>query len=241
MSKNINSQLLELQMEWLAACAADEMAKKYPLSRPFSFAVTDQYLRSKKRIMIVGQEARDYGSYDSDRPLPDIQKFNICYVNTQLYRPVSGYEFNKSPFWKLFRRLEEHGFEPVWNNLDKFHRVIDANTKPLTVEIEKEFSKPYGLDNTSLLQREVEVAKPNIVAFVTGPNYHESMALALGVDDSKLQECRPTIEHPSKDITSVMKLGVPTIWTYHPAYLQRIKSMQHAVHMAETVWEQYCH
>ena len=224
--KTMNKELLVLQQEWLSVCDADGMAGKYSLSRPFSFAVTEQYMRSKRRIMIIGQEAKDFSCYESDWPLPNIQQFNECYVNTQLNRRVPGYEYNRSPFWRFFREMAKEGIEPVWNNLDKFHQDINGKTIPLSLEMEYVFSKTYGKDNKSLLQREIELTKPTLVLFVTGPSYHESMALALNADDRKLQEVKPTVSSPCRQITELTNMGIPMFWSYHPAYLSRRRSIQ---------------
>ena len=51
--KTMNKELLVLQQEWLSVCDADGMAGKYSLSRPFSFAVTEQYMRRKRKTSVV--------------------------------------------------------------------------------------------------------------------------------------------------------------------------------------------
>ncbi len=66
---------------------------------------------------------------------------------------------------------------------------------------------------------------PNAVIFVTGPYYHESMALAIGVEDDVLCDKKPSKHHYCQDITNLLNLGIPTFWSYHPAYLQRINAL----------------
>lgn len=229
LSRNMNEKLLVLQKDWLSICDAEGMAEKYPLSRPFLFGVTEHYMQSKNTIMIIGQEAKDFSSYKSDWPLSDIQHFNECYVNTQLDRPVAGYKYNRSPFWRFFRELANEGIEPVWNNLDKFHQIINGKTSPLSLKMENVFSRTYGNDNKSLLQREIELTKPTLVLFVTGPNYHESMATALGIDDRMLQEYRPTVSTPCQQFTKLTNMDIPLFWSYHPAYLSRRRAFQDVI------------
>lgn len=252
----MNAKLLQLQRQWLAVCHADDMAKKYRLSRPFLFAVTEQYQNSDRRIMIVGQEAKDYasdsylkenrarvkngesaddfGAYGCDWQIPEIQRFNVEYTDTQLGR-ADRYKRNRSPFWKLFRALDANGFATAWNNLDKFHLFRDARTEPLTFEIESVFSKPYGKDHKSLLQREIELTAPRLVLFVTGPKYYKSMATALGVEGDALWDARP---RRSAICANITRPGAPTtLWTYHPAYLQRIRALDEAVGIVASYME----
>ena len=118
--------------------------------------------------------------------------------------------------------------------MDKFHRIEKGKgdngiTRPLTAEIERKLNIPYGSDRKTLLMREVEISAPNIVAFVTGPNYHETMALSLGIDDEELYLLRPQKSKPCNNITEIADLGIPVFWTYHPAYMNRIKCMDDTV------------
>jgi len=235
---NINERLLEIQREWIKSCGADEIAKEVRLSRPFSFAVTKEYVKNQNKVMVIGQEARDFGEYADNWPLIDVQHFNEDYVSIQLgYRaPHDEVKYNSSPFWKFFRELKKREMEPVWNNVDKFHLVkeIDHQTKKtesLRAEQERVFSAPYGPDSKSILIREVETVAPDIIVFLTGPYYHETMALALGISDKELCAQKPNKSVPCQDITKISGLGIPTFWSYHPAYLNRIKKIDHTVNI----------
>ena len=42
----INAQLLNLQDEWIKECNAEKMSKEFRLSRPFSYAVTSEYINT---------------------------------------------------------------------------------------------------------------------------------------------------------------------------------------------------
>ncbi len=234
MAIDINKQLLTIQKEWLEICGADDLAKIHPISRPFSFSVTEEYLSSNRKVMFIGQEAKDFGIYSDNWPIEDIQLFNKNYVDIQLGHKSYDEEikYNGSPFWNLFRTFHHNGSEPVWNNVDKFHRVIDNKTECLSIELERIFNAPYGEDNKSLLMREIEITQPNVIIFITGPYYYESMALSMGVDCKELLIHKPRKNSPCSDISDVINLGMPVLWSYHPAYLSRINSM-------DTVYEMY--
>lgn len=229
MVQKINEELLRLQEEWLEQCNAERLASLYPLSRPFSFAVTQHYIESDLRIMVVGQEAKDYGSYTSDWPLTAIQQFTVDYTDRQLGYRKTDNKYNRSPFWKLFRSLDRLGIAPVWNNVDKFHQIKDNKTIPLSLEIERQLNIPYGDECLTLLQREIEVAQPTAILFVTGPYYHETMARSLGIPDEKLNDQSPSPDYLCRNISAVCGVDRPIFWSYHPAYLQRKHSLQDTV------------
>jgi hypothetical protein len=233
MKEKVNERLLNIQKEWLKIIDADEKAKKYPLSRPFSFAVTEQYMQSGKKVMIIGQQTADFGGYYTNKwPMDDIHRFNYEYVNRQVRgMHEAEYEYNRSAFWNLFRKLVGLGIEPVWNNLEKFHFVGEKEkTIPLNDEnLKKELCGPYGNDRKSLLCREIEISSPKAVVFTTGPYYSKTMADSFGIDEEKLQKAGLCKDNCFLDISDIIKIGVPTIWSYHPAYLQRIRSLDKIV------------
>lgn len=240
MDISINGDLLRLQEDWLDQFHVSELAEKYSLSRPFSFAVTSQYVESPKRIMIVGQESKDFGPFEDGWPLPAIQEFNIQYTDRQLCRVESGYRYNPSPFWNMFRYMNQNGVTPAWNNVDKLHRIISGKTVPLSAEVERILSGPYGDDRRTLLQREIELTKPNGVYFITGPNYSETMSLALGIDQRLLAEHKPAPSCLCQNITEIAQIGVPVFWSYHPRYLQMQKALAEVANsIITTLRDQY--
>ena len=121
--------------------------------------------------------------------------------------------------------LHQEGFELCWNNVDKLHRYKDkestTTTETLTVEYEKQLSAQYGADCKSLLQREIEIVKPDAVVFLTGPNYRVTMCTAFGMPDNALDADRPTKTNICSEISKILNLDMPVFWTYHPGYLSR--------------------
>lgn len=227
---NTNSKLLELQEQWNQNVLFPyvENLDNNILSRPFYFGVSEEYLESKHKIMIVGQETRDYGHYNHDWPMPAIQKWGVDYLRRQLWKSgteefIKGHKYNRSGFWTLFRSFLKRGYVPCWNNIDKIQQAKGmASTIRLSNEHKRIFCRQYGEDNKSLLQREIELVKPDVVLFITGPNYHVSMTESLGLVEGALEELKPNRTKVCREITKEAGLGMPAFWAYHPSYLNRI-------------------
>jgi len=196
------------------------------LSRPYYFRVSKEYLRAAKKVMIVGQETRGFGQFTDNWPMEDIAEWCLAYYKFQVWKENDDrYEFtyNKSSFWKLFRMLEREGFVPCWNNVDKVHRTVDGKTYGLPEKLEIVFNSEIDDLGKTLLQKEIELADPDIIVFITGPYYETSMEQALGLDRGVLSNYRPTLEYYCKDISTVTNINRKVYWTYHPSFLNRNK------------------
>ena len=169
MTMDLNKQLQQVQIEWNDKIVEPFFIKgnDYNLSRPFYMGLPHEYINSSRRIMIIGQETKDFGLYDDDWSMMSIREWCIGYLRRQLWEIDKGkYGYNRSAFWKLFRAFEKHGFTPCWNNIDKIQRTIDNRTVSLTNELEAHFCKQYGSDNKSLIQREIEICKHFIITMI---------------------------------------------------------------------------
>ena len=80
MKSDINEQLLEMQKKWFEEFCNDELAKQHNLSRPFCFSVTEQYLLSSNRVMLIGQEALDLGDFGGKWSIEGNRFFSKEYV-----------------------------------------------------------------------------------------------------------------------------------------------------------------
>lgn len=221
---DLNNQLLQMQNEWNKVVVEPffEKNNNYNLSRPYYMGLSSEYINSNKRIMIIGQETQGFGLYEDDWSMLSIHEWSIGYLRRQLWGiDKEKYSYNRSAFWKLFRSFEKYGYTPCWNNIDKIQRTINNKTVSLTYELEEHFCKQYGQDNKSLIQREIEICKPNVLLFITGPYYDFSMETSFGLEKGTLQKYRPTKDNLFSDVTDVFNLGIKVIWTYHPTFLNR--------------------
>ncbi len=218
--QEMNEKLLEAQTAWYEQVAIPYCQKHNPenFSAPFCCGIA-KYDDTKPTVMIVGQEARI--SKSTKKSLGEMQAWGINY---QLEQFAHG--TNSSPFWRLLKKFDECNI--VWNNLDKIHRYKEnGNCGTLILDDESILSSPFVYENErkSLLLHEVNMIKPNIILFITGPNYHASMATALGIEDKKaFKRTKPT-KKSHIHLIDIPDLNPPALWTYHPAYLNRIDKL----------------
>lgn len=217
----VNERLLDAIREWEERCSFSRVAQENSLSRPFVCSVSERYLRARRRIMIVGQETKDFPLYSDDWPEEHIQAWGVAYLERQLWNVGSG-KYNRSAFWKLFRYVEQAvGFCPCWNNVDKAQRVIEGKAVPLTAALEAALNGVFLSSGRTLLQEEIAITRPDALLFITGPYYSQSMAAALGLSEHALDELRPTVDRLCSDVSAVSGLELPVLWTYHPTFLNR--------------------
>lgn len=196
----------------------------------FCLGVTSDYDERKNTIMIIGQEPNNYGYYDDGSTLESLIEWPQKYMDRQLLGEENGKKNNSSPFWKLFREYYKQGFNVVWNNLDKVHKYVNEKTTALSEEEEISFNAGFGQGNKSLLLQEIELIRPDVIVFITGPNYNVSMASSLGIDrDILVRNYAPSSDRFITNISDIVQLGVPTYWTYHPKYLNMKHSIREVV------------
>ena len=88
----------------------------------------------------------------------------------------------------------------------------------------------YKGKKISLVKREIEIARPDVVIFATGPSYALSMAIALDYEYPKkpinsIKNIHLRQADPVKELDSI-KLDdkiIKVLWTYHPGYLTQTK------------------
>lgn len=163
------------------------------------------------RVMIFGQETNDWeGVFNPDAPAAEqVERVQ------ETYNSFYNFEFNYvSPFWngyKLFMRMLDAKFSNktvkyAWNNIVKIGKANDMNCPPDYIYEEE-------LKHFNIVKDEVEILKPHVILFLTGPNY-----------DGKI-----TDKFPKAKITSftddIAKVDIPNVdyayRTYHPNYSYR--------------------
>lgn len=194
--------------------------KEHQYSNVFIPGIPLSFTQPKGKIMIIGQMTNNFGEYGTNT-LEELEQFGCNYLERQIYGKVNDWKYNSSPFWQFFRKLKEGGYDLIWNNVDKVHKIINGETIWLSEEEELALNAPYGSENKSLLEREIEMISPSAIIFITGPNYAYSMATSFGLPKPNLFSIRPTKAKSLVNIQDHLGLSIPVFWTYHPNYLSR--------------------
>lgn len=232
MKRSINEQLNHYQSIWLEEIFEPYVSQNTHegISYPFFTGASERYACAEKRIMIVGQETNGWSVYKPDWAIADSQKWTIDFLDYQLRYsndPNLKLRFgrrNSSPFWSFFKAFSARGIVPCWNNIDKAQRCIQGKTMSLTLDSEMELNRNLPNTDKTLFQNEVEIMQPDILVFITGPQYHATMERAMNLEKGALHELNLSYETGCIEITSVSGFGIPTFWTYHPRHIMSSKN-----------------
>ncbi|ADN78370.1 hypothetical protein [Geobacter sulfurreducens] len=226
--KDLYGQLKE------GAFISDELAGR--LSPPLLLYPTTRWKEAAVRVLLVGQETLGWDFSDGSYfkwPYSEISSFkDFLTVENSVDAMMHGYkvfEFSRyqpdnyrSPFWRAYRQIRRN-FDPevdgletavLWTNL--FRMSIDGGS--VVNNGTEEEIKSLQLATAGLLKSEIEILKPNVVLFFTGPNYNDTLYKEfegikllnfMGHDPSRTA----WLEH--RHLPNV------SLRTYHPEYLNR--------------------
>ncbi len=150
--------------------------------------------------------------------MSEYQKFNL------------GEKYKSTFFWRAAYLLQQtinpgsDQFGIMWSNLVR----VDHMKKRAEVRIED------LICIIPLLKREIEIVKPDVVVFFTGPDYEERLVCTFpGVRIKKISE------YDLKHLAQLEHSQLPsrTFRTYHPGYLSRQGLTNHVItKIAELVY-----
>jgi hypothetical protein len=214
MEQDANKQLSSLYEDYLKRLSnLFDLHERHDYSLPLFMEVFPEYRNVAMKLMIIGKETNGWYSTLADDEMMNVEKIVECYRKFEL-----GKGYYHSPFWRFSKKLflELNPSSDItgllWTNLSK----IDQNqTTPGQNAEEKNF------EGYKLLEKEIEITKPNIVVFLTswkmdylinkvfpGAEFHKVSA----PDSIYLARiCHPAL--PSK-----------TYRTYHPRFLNSYSS-----------------
>lgn len=169
----------------------------------------EQYLKSKHRLVIFGQETNGWYS-DYMKSDEEIRK------NIQVYKDFQLGANNNTLFWRYAHQfnLELNGFDDlnfIWMNINKFGRD-SAKGKPDKIVLDNEV-KYYNL-----LADELAILQPEVCIFFTGPNYDQDIKNKL--PDLSFQELCGFSQRKLARLSSG-HLPKFSYRTYHPGYGNR--------------------
>ncbi len=194
----------ELEQAYLDAMPTiEQITDRYKgVSGPLFISVPNAYYKTSLPLMIVGQQTNGWPCVTEglSQLLLTYREFNL------------GQNCTHFPFWRasheLFKSLNPEGPERafLWSNLVK----VDQHYKRPSAEVENSIS---GLN---LLNRELEILKPCIVVFFTGPYYDDRLCQTFpGIRIDTITDNIAKLEH--------QELPSLSFRTYHPRYLRMAK------------------
>ena len=181
-------------------------------SNPLLLCVDERYTRARIKVMYLGQETNDW---EGDFPQGIghlIATFRDFYLGGACFRYGGQFWNGIARFERRLRsRFADASVGFVWNNIVKLGKSGAKGTPSGKIlALQREWF--------SILSKEIEILRPHIVIFFTGPNYDEFIRKAF--PDARLTG------HPTRGLRAVAKIastGLPdnSIRTYHPHHLFR--------------------
>jgi hypothetical protein len=215
----MNEKLIELyQSNWnnlseeLNAIINDSSKEVKP-ANPYLLNVNEEYNVSDIRVMIFGQETNGWeGEFQNDINV-SIEIYDD-FINSNKCFSYGG------QFWNGYNRFltilknqfPNKKISSISNNVVKIGGAgSDLNCPPDYIyDIEKK--------HFNIIEKEIEILKPNVIIFLSGPNYDEKLKnifldLEFNTFSDKFND-RQLSKIEYKNLTNVFR-------TYHPNYLWR--------------------
>lgn len=174
------------------------------LSWPLLLKVPAGFDQAQRRLLVIGQQTYGWAGESGKAQRPPVTMLMDEYAKFDL-----GTGYKATPFWLATRKLNAtiNADSPnqglLWSNLVKVDEMGERPSR----EVE-EATAALGL-----LPAEIEIARPDVIVFFTGPNY-----------DNRLRSSFPGSELVEIDKTSarVVHPALPphTYRTPHPNYLR---------------------
>lgn len=218
--KNIDGlrkDLCKMYDDWNDKIFASTILTEKNISLPYYIYLPNDWTDSKLRILIVGEEGRGRINSERDR---SVTKANIIEILQEFNKNcMFEWKMNRSPFWRrlngLRDKLQNASF--CWTNIDKVHRLIDAQTSTsckLTVLQRNE------LHRYPILQAEIDLIQPTHVIFFGWYGYSLQTELSdIYYELYKEGKARWIRDGYCTTITATD--GRKYIFTYHPGWCVR--------------------
>ena len=191
----------------------EKIQSKAESAMPFLIVPTNAYCMSEKRIMIVGQETDSWAGEVYDFP----EEQNPCNVLKVYDRFVNRGGYN-SPYWDFIRAIKDASppnINFVVNNVVKIGKKSDVGCD--------DFINDLTLEHMNLLPQELEILKPDMILFLTGPNYDHRIEAVFGKFKTEKAEANLSAREFAK-LQFCENEMPPSYRCYHPAYLRRSKN-----------------
>ena len=220
------------------------------LSPPLLLHVTPAWEQSRHRVLVVGQETRGWGEWDSPKfgyswPYPQIDTFwDFLRVANSVEALVDGYrQWNfassairvyphvyNGPFWAAYRQIRSAAGETAQGITTG---VLSTNL--VRVAMSREGSDFGSIIYTNgpkeeidlvltvtagILAGEIEILRPHAVIFLTGPYYDDVLRSEF---PGAFFQAFETFELKQAAYLAHKDLPALSVRTYHPVALRRLR------------------
>lgn len=184
------------------------------------YCYEEKYLDSDNiKIMFVGKETNGWNKMD-------ISLESTIHHCLDLAKKKMVCENNKtSPFWNFIKKLNE-AINPkkelnfIWNNINKFGKIKDekitgSGRGKVDQKVLEQENKYFNV-----FIKELEISKPDVVIFLTGPSYDSDSRKKL--PNVKFEKCSDLNARQFAHVVHE-KLPEKSFRVYHPQYLRQSK------------------
>ncbi len=193
----------------------DEKYKQKP-TNPLLLSVKDKnvYLNSDIKVLFLGQETNSWGNVFNGDIQKIIQKYNNFYHSCKALNSYGGYFWNGiNRFISLMNsKFIDKSISYLWSNTVRIGAARKAENMPADYiyEIELKYFK--------VLEEELDILNPDVILFVSGPNYDKNIKAILdGVEFLNFNS-----NFKKRQLAKVQYKNFKNIYrTYHPKYLWR--------------------
>jgi hypothetical protein len=217
----MNSQLLTLyNSKWDNLCAAmqpilaDSTLELKPTC-PLLLKIDneEEFSNAEIRLMVFGQETNSWYNKFHNNQQDIIENYDKFFNEGKCWSYGGQFWNGVSRFISsLQKKYPDNKIKLVWNNVVKIGKYNEKGFPPDYIyEVERE--------HFSVIKEELEIIKPNIVLFFTGPNYDGIIHDSFGELEKKA-----VAPFSERQISKIKIDGINIAFrTYHPNYLWRSK------------------
>ena len=213
-NSEINQKLLKLfESKWEAVNKVyDTLQEEEEWAVLHLACIPPNYEKTKYKILIVGQENNGYG-YETEPKKSML--FTLDFQNGRYYDNAPFFSLPYS-FCASINDCDNEKYSKksylAWVNLKEFS-FETSSKKPLNEKAQNIIDNEYNI-----LEEEIKIIKPDIVLFLTGPNYDYYIKAQL-----KGVEFKTVENYGIRQFARVEHEALPknSFRIYHPVYLRR--------------------
>lgn len=210
-----------------------------PPAYPLLLKVNEEiHYKADLKIMIMGQET-DSWERQQKRPFTPIDQSSKIVASTvddfmDTYRTFLNEWGKNSPFWhyikninsSLNRQLPGKTIEIIWNNIYKIGNKEKGKNRPTDI------IRSFENEHFNVIEEEVNILKPDIIIFFTGPNYEKRVEKIFSITSST-----PLVSSINERELAKFQLsnGITAYRTYHPNYLQQNSKVEYRDYICKDI------